>query len=306
MSELLARRGAIVTGGARGIGFAIAQVLALHGAQVLIVDNGCAVDGEAEDAAVPELAAQRVGGLALAKSVAGPDVPQEAVEMAKKAFGAVDIVINGAAIMRPAPVHALKPDDLTRVIANNLSAAIELSCAASRLMCKQVEAGRLPGTIINLIGAEGLFGQRGDVALAAAKAGLIGATRATALDLSGSHITCNAIVPFAGTRLTQVGEPLTAAEKRYRAAAQHVPAAPVANVVAWLASSMAAKVTGQIFGVRGRELFLFSQPAALERVFLSSGVLDADETTELMLGTLAPLFTPLHTEAEVFGSDPII
>ncbi|MGL4575674.1 MAG: SDR family oxidoreductase, partial [Burkholderiaceae bacterium] len=173
-------------------------------------------------------------------------------------------------------------------------------------MRTQVDGGRLPGAIINLLGAQGLFGQRGDIALTAAKAGLLGATRAAALDLREHHITCNALVPFANTRSVANAQPHTSAEQRYRDLNQQLPVAPIANVVAWLASSMAAKVSGQVFGVRGRELFLFSQAAPLERVFLSAGVLDADETSDLMLNTLGPLFTPLHTEADVFNSEPII
>jgi NAD(P)-dependent dehydrogenase (short-subunit alcohol dehydrogenase family) len=306
MSELLANRSAIVTGGARGVGFAIAQVLALHGARVMIVDNGCALDGGAEDSAVCGLAAERIGGLALAKSVADSGVPQEAVALAVQQFGAVDILVNSAVIARPAPVHSVREDDLMQVLGTNLSAAIAMMRAAAVHMRTQVDGGRLPGTMINLLGAQGLFGQRGDIALAAAKAGLLGATRAAALDLREHHITCNALVPFANTRSASVMNPQSSAEQRYRDLNQQLPVAPIANVVAWLASSIAARVSGQVFGVRGRELFLFSQTAPIERVFLSAGVLDADETSDLMLNTLGPLFTPLHTEADVFNSEPIV
>jgi NAD(P)-dependent dehydrogenase (short-subunit alcohol dehydrogenase family) len=228
------------------------------------------------------------------------------VALAIKEFGALDIVVNSAAIMRPADVVSVQAADLQQVLATNLSAAVQLCAAAAPPMLLQMRAGRLPGRMINLVGASGLFGQRGDVATAAAKAGLIGATRAIAHDLAGAHITCNALVPFAATRALDAAAAITTQERRYRDWNSQLPAAPIANVVAWLASSMAARVSGQIFGVRGRELFLFSQASPIERVFLSAGVLDADEASDLILNTLAPLFTPLHTEVEVFHSEPII
>jgi NAD(P)-dependent dehydrogenase (short-subunit alcohol dehydrogenase family) len=306
MSEMLANRVAIVAGGARGVGFAAAQVLALHGAKILIVDNGCAVDGQAQDPAVAELAADRVGGLALPASLHEPGVAAQAVAQAVKAFGAVDIVVNAATIVRTAPVFELDAEDLARVLANNVHGAVQLMQAAGAQMRAQVAASRLPGRIINLAGASGLFGQRGDIAQAAAHAALIAATRAAALDLHATGITCNALIPLANTRTAQALPVQTAADKHYRDLSQQLPVSPVANVVAWLASTMAAKVTGQIFAVRGRELFLFSQAAPIERVFLSAGVLDADELSDLMLNTLGPLFTPLHTEADVFNSGPVI
>jgi NAD(P)-dependent dehydrogenase (short-subunit alcohol dehydrogenase family) len=306
MSELLSGRAAIVAGGARGVGFAAAQVLALHGAKVLIVDNGCAVDGQAQDPAVAELAADRVSGLALPASLHDAGVAQQAVTQAVQSFGAVDIVVNAAVIARSAPVHKLAADDFAQVLANNVYGATALMQAASAQMRLQVDAGRLPGRMINLISAGGLFGQRGDIAQAAAHAALVGATRAAALDLQPHGITCNALVPFANTRTMQASAAHTLADKHYRELNGQLPVSPVANVVAWLASGMAAKVTGQVFGVRGRELFLFSQAAPVERVFLSAGVLDPDETNDLMLNTLGPLFTPLHTEADVFNTDPII
>jgi NAD(P)-dependent dehydrogenase (short-subunit alcohol dehydrogenase family) len=306
MSEMLANRVAIVAGGARGVGFAVAQVLALHGAKVLIVDNGCAVDGQAQDPAVAELAADRVGGVALPASLHEPGVAARAVEQTVSVFGSVDIVVNAAVIARHAPVFDVQVDDLAHVLANNVHGAVQLMQAASAQMRAQVAAKRLPGRIVNLLGASGLFGQRGDLAQSAAHAALVGATRAAALDLHPQGITCNALVPFTNTRTAQAAAVHTAADKHYRDLNQQLPVSPVANVVAWLASAMSAKVTGQVFGVRGRELFLFSQAAPIERVFLSAGVLDADETSDLMLNTLGPLFTPLHTEADVFRTDPII
>ncbi|HEV3010336.1 MAG TPA: SDR family oxidoreductase, partial [Burkholderiales bacterium] len=131
-----------------------------------------------------------------------------------------------------------------------------------------------------------------------AKAGLIGLTRVVAHDLARSRIRCNAVAPFAATRVTESIKPANEAQAAYKAKALRVPARYVARLVSCLASERAAHVTGQLLGVRGREVFVFSQPRPAQRL------LQTDEPLDLK--PLEPHFTELVTDLEAFSADPIL
>ena len=305
MQDLLEQRGAIVTGGARGIGLAIAQTLGLLGARVLIVDNGAAIDGEPEDPAVTELAAMRVpGALAMAADVAAPGVAAEAVATAVREFGTLDIVVNNAAIVRPASILHAQRDDFERMLQSNLVGPFALLAAATPVMHEQVRAGRLPGSIVNVVSTAALYGTPGRAGYAAAKAGLAGLSRAVAIDLASTGITCNAVAPFAATRVTRAFEPADADQAQFKEHALQLPASHVANVVAWLVSPQAAGVTGQVIGVRGREVFVFSQsrPSA---TFFQPRLFDADEFAA-GVGELRRDFTDLGSDLDAFNIDPVV
>ncbi len=306
MSDLLEGRVAIVTGGARGVGLAIAQTMALHGAHVIIVDNGCAIDGEAEDPGVCEAAAERCHGLALARSVTDAGVVQEALDLAVRNFGALDIVAHCATSAAFGRVGAVSIAQFERVLATRLTAAWSLTAAALAQMQSPAQKSRLPGRIINVLSAAGLYGAAGQGAEAAANAGLLGLTRSVAMEVASSGITCNAVIPFAGTRTVAEQKAESPAQLRYKQTTMKIPPSFAGNFVTWLASSEAASVNGQTFGVRGRELFVFDQPQPQDAVFASSGVMDSDEMSELVLNRLALGFAPLASDAELFGSEPIL
>jgi NAD(P)-dependent dehydrogenase (short-subunit alcohol dehydrogenase family) len=306
MSELLDNRVAIVTGGARGVGFSIAQTLSMHGAHVLIVDNGCALDGSPEDPTACEAAAERCKGEAIARSVLEPGVAQEAVDLAVQRYGAVDIVVNAASVVRNHALGEGSPDDFDAVLANGLTATQRMLHAAVPVMKRQREAGRVPGAVLNLVSSAGIYGRRNALAQSTCSAAVMGLTRAAALDLRGSRITCNALVPFVGSRSDLAFEPATDSERRYKTQASRINPSFAANLAAWLVSTEAASVTGQLFAVRAREIFLFTQPRPVERVFGGAGILDADEMSDLVLNKLAAYFTPLETDRDVFNTEPIL
>jgi NAD(P)-dependent dehydrogenase (short-subunit alcohol dehydrogenase family) len=288
---------AIVSGGARGIGLAIAEDFVAHGASVIIVDSGVSISGEPERS---RLAEEVVAGRKSMAAVCGDiaDAATDAVELAQKRFGAVDIVVNNAAIIRDAFIFKSDAESWDAVIRTNLTGAQRLLAAATPVMRDAVKAGRAPGAIVNIVSTAGLYGNFGQAAYAAAKAGLVGLTRVVAHDLARSSIRCNAVAPFAATRVTESIKPANEAQAAYKAKALQVPASYVARLVSFLASERAAHVTGQLFGVRGREVFVFSQPRPVQRILQTEEALD--------LKALEPYFAELVTDLEAFSSDPIL
>jgi NAD(P)-dependent dehydrogenase (short-subunit alcohol dehydrogenase family) len=204
--------------------------------------------------------------------------------------------------------------DYERVLRTNLVAAFALTAAATGAMRDSARrwqrddtpARGLRGTVVNIISTAGLYGNLGLSAYASSKAGLVGLTRVTAMDLARTGITCNAIAPFAATRVTRHGVPASEAQAAYRARALRIPPEPVAHLVAWLASPAGAATTGQIFGVRGRELFLFGQPRPVARIETPAGAFVAQRYGERIESLLAPLYTTLATDLEAFDTEPII
>ena len=315
MSGLLAGRVAIVTGGARGIGLAIAKGLATEGARLVIADSGVSIGGDNPDPAVAGAAAAELPGCAVyTGDIAVEEAAGTLVGFAVERFGRVDIIVNNAAILRDGFVFNGSHADFERVLAINLTAAFALTAAATRWMRESAKhaggignAERKPvGAIVNIISTAGLYGNFGQAAFASSKAGLVGLTRVTAMDLARTGVTCNAIAPFAATRLTQAIAPVNDAEAAYKALALRIPAEPIANLVAWLVSPMGAATTGQVFGVRGRELFLFNQPRPVARIETPAGTFVAETYGERIDTLLAPLYTPLATDFEAFNTAPIL
>ncbi|MBS0224628.1 MAG: SDR family NAD(P)-dependent oxidoreductase [Proteobacteria bacterium] len=314
MTGLLEGRSAIVTGAGRGIGRAIAEALAAEGASVIVADVGASIAGDGADATPAREVVAAINGktgkkaIAFTESVASPGVARLLVEMAVKQFGGIDIVVNNAAILRDAFIFRADPRDWDAVIRNNLSAPFYLINAASAAMREQGKSGRGGkdgydwGRIVNIVSSAGLYGNLGQAAYASAKAGLFGLTRVAAMDLQRAAITVNAVAPFARTRVTDIIQPANEAQKTYKERALKIGAHHVANLVTALCAPAAKGITGQLLGVRGREVFLFGQPRPVARIEVGA----PDALAGDLVAKLAGQFTDLTTDLEAFNTEPLV
>ena len=310
----LAGRVAIVTGGARGIGAAISTLLAERGASVVVADMGCAIDGRDGDPSVARSFAETLGENAVpyVDDMADPAAAREAVSLARERFGGIDILVNNAAILRDAFVFRGAAEDWDEVIRNNLSGAYYLISAATPAMRDQAKAGRGGGgrydwgRIVNIVSSAAYIGNYGQASYASAKGGLTSLMRIAALDMARSGVTCNAVAPFAHSRVTETIKPANDEQAAYKERALRVPAEPVAALVGYLCAPAASGVTGQIFGVRGREVFLFSQPRPAARIVAEPGGWNENALAAAIDAELRSAFAPLETDLEAFNTEPLV
>jgi NAD(P)-dependent dehydrogenase (short-subunit alcohol dehydrogenase family) len=279
---LLDGRVAIVTGGGRGIGREHCLELARLGAAVVVVDAGVSLHGEASDedpADAVVRAIEAAGGRAVAHraSVTDWNACEQVIHDTVERFGRLDAVVNNAGILRDRMITSMTEADFDEVVAVHLKGTFQMTkhaCDHWRALAKQDHA--TSGRIVNTTSGTGLFGNLGQAAYGAAKAGIVGLTLVTALEMARYGVTCNAISPIAATRMTaSVGAP-DASE-----AAASDPLHPRASspVVAYLASEASGWLSGQVLRVQGDTVIrMQGWVASEERYSASDGdFLDADE-----------------------------
>jgi 3-oxoacyl-[acyl-carrier protein] reductase len=238
-------RVAVVTGGARGIGRAIVEKLALLGADVVIADM--LIDLAEESAAEISMLTQR-NLIALKVNVADGKSTTELIDQTIKQFGKIDILVNNAGITRDTLILRMEEADWDAVLDVNLKGVFNCSKAAIRPMMKQRY-----GRIVNISSVSGQAGQAGQTNYSASKAGVIGFTKALAREVGSRQITVNAVAPgFIPTYLTNdLPEDLKNSILSATPAGRMGKPEEIAAAVAFLASEEASYITGQVLAVDG-------------------------------------------------------
>lgn len=293
----------VVTGGGRGIGRSISLLMAQHGARVVVNDAGVSLSGEVS----AETPAQEVvrsileyGGEALAStdSVADWGGAQKIIAAALDTFGRIDAVVNNAGILRDRIFHQMTKEDWDAVLHVHLSGSFNVSRVAAEHFRKQNS-----GAFVHMTSTSGLVGNFGQANYAAAKLGIVGLSKSIALDMGRFNVRSNCISPFAMSRMAG-SIPNTPDQADRLAKAQSLTPDTVAPVAVFLASDAAKSVTGQIFGARRNEVFLFSQPRPVRSVHRSEGW-TPEFLAEHMLPALTPSFVALDRSQDVFSWDPV-
>ena len=204
----------IVTGAGRGIGRDIALMMAAHGAKVIVNDLGGAADGAGADAApaqevVNDIAA--AGGEAVANfgNVAKPEDAKAMIEQSMDTFGAVDVIVNNAGILRDVIFHKMTEDDWDSVISVHLKGSFNMAQAVAAQFKMQAS-----GCFINFTSTSGLIGNFGQANYSAAKMGIVGLSKSLALDMARFNVRSNCIAPFAWSRLIGTFPAKTEAARR--------------------------------------------------------------------------------------------
>jgi 3-oxoacyl-[acyl-carrier protein] reductase len=235
---------ALVTGASQGIGWDTAQALVVAGAKVAV----CARTEEKLALLVGEIAAAGGEALAVKMDVADAEQVKAGFKQVTEKFGRLDILVNNAAITRDGLAVRMKPDDWDAVIRTNLTGA-HLCIQQALATMMRARAGR----IINVASVVAQMGNAGQANYVAAKAGLIGLTKAIAMEIASRNITVNAVAPgFIESPMTNVLSDKVKEELKARIPLGRLGAArDVASAIVFLASDEAAYITGHVLDVNG-------------------------------------------------------
>lgn len=304
VAGLVSGKVAIVTGAGRGIGRAIAMMLAEEGAAVVVNDVGVALDGSGGDMGPAQEVVNEIkakGGKAMASTLAigDPANADKIVASTVETFGRVDILVNNAGILRDKIFHRMSWSDWSDVIMVHLHGSFSMARACATHFREQNS-----GSMIHMTSTSGLIGNFGQANYMAAKMGIVGLSRGIALDMQRFNVRSNAIAPFAWGRMIGSIPTETEAEKQRVERLQQMTPEKIAPLVVYLGSDNAAGISGQIFSVRNNEIFLFNQTRPIRSIHRSDGWTPEKLDAQLK-GAFGPSFTPLDRSGDVFAWDPI-
>lgn len=294
----------VVTGAGNGIGRDFALALAAEGARVVANDLGTTATGEGSDAGpaqrvVDEIHARGGNAVASTDSVADWQSANRIVKTAIDAFGRIDGVINNAGILRDRMFFKMNLEEWQKVIDVHLNGSFFVARAASNYFKDQGS-----GAYVHMTSTSGLVGNFGQANYAAAKMAIVGLSKSIALDMARYNVRSNCIAPFAWSRLIGTIPTETPEEKERVERMKRMETAKIAPLAAYLLSDAAQDVSGQVFGVRANEIFVFSQHRPVRSVHRSEGWTPASVAAHA-IPALRPGFTGLQRSPDVFNWDPI-
>jgi NAD(P)-dependent dehydrogenase (short-subunit alcohol dehydrogenase family) len=278
--------------------------MADQGARVVVNDVGAAVSGEGHDEThaqeVVRTIAQKHGdGRAVVNtdSVADWNAAQNIIKTAIDNFGRIDIVVNNAGILRDTIFHRMTPEEFDAVIKVHLYGAFYVSRAAISHFRAQES-----GAFIHMTSTSGLIGSIGQVNYAAAKLGIAGLSRAIAGDSARYKVRSNCIGPHAFSRMIESIPGLSEEVLKQRAA--RTSPDHVAKLAVFLATDAAAEITGNIFGARGNELYLYSQPRPI-RILMKEDGWTPEKMVEIALPAWRSGLTKLERTRDVYDWEAV-
>lgn len=238
-------KNAIITGGARGIGEAIARKLASNGANIIIWDVSAESAQETANKIAKEFNVKATGA---AVDVTKTEAVENAAESVQKDFGSIDILVNNAGVTRDNLMMRMKDDDWDFVLNINLKGVFICTRTVAKIMAKQ-----RGGAIVNIASVVGIMGNPGQANYSASKGGVIALTKTTAKEFAGRNVRCNAVAPgFIQTAMTD-----KLSEKTKEQMLMFIPLGvmgkpeDVAKAVNFLASDEANYITGEVIKVDG-------------------------------------------------------
>lgn len=304
MSELLIGKVVIVTGAGGGIGRDFALAMAAHGAKVVVNDIGASLAGEGLDSTpaqrvVDEITAKGGSAIPSNDSVAEWESASRIVKTAVEAYGRIDCIVNNAGILRDRFFFSMSLEEWKTVIDVHLNGTFYTSRAAAPYFKSQGS-----GSYIQITSTSGLIGNFGQANYSAAKLGIVGLSKSIALDMAKFHVRSNCIAPFAWSRMIASIPADTTEQKARVERLKRMETSKIAPLAVYLASDRALEVSGQIFGVRANEIYLFSQNRPLRSVHRGEGW-TPETIADQAMPAFKSSFYPLDRSMDVFDWDPI-
>ena len=294
----------VVTGAGGGIGREIAIMMAAAGARVIINDVGASLTGggASETPAQQTREVIRQGGGAAeisTDSVAEWSSAQRIIQAAIDHFGRIDAVVNNAGILRDGIFHRMSADDWLSVISVHLNGSFFVSRAAAEHFRKQES-----GAFVHITSTSGLIGNIGQANYAAAKLGITALSKSIALDMQRYNVRSNCLSPWAWSRMTSSIPATTPEQKLMVEKLQRMTPDKNAPLAVFLASDAAKGVTGQVFGTRMHEIYLFSSPRPVRIVHRADGW-TPETIAQHAIPAVRAAFMPLDTSEQAFPWDPV-